>query len=416
MEQPSIPVVQYVEINGMKYPRPTQKVHTSARPRPSETSLTGSSNQKKSEGKIAPYRDNRYTMLLAAKGSYMKKSDLGISETSRAWCTTLLNSAQTVPEDSPFRVDIFEKTCGKIEDRNEARVIQDIARLIVPSAENLATYGARHLDHLIENVDEAWTEGISVEGPRPQPDYSVGFRRSAFTSEQLKRLDPFIGSVFDASFFVATFRMYFLFLTCEVKCGAAALDIADRQNAHSMTLAVRGVVELFRLVERENELHREILAFSISHDHRAVRIYGHYPVIDGDFTAFYRHPIHEFSFTTLDGRDKWTSYKLTKNIYEIWMPTHLKCICSVIDKLPPNVDFEVAQGSELQFPGASGLSRKLSGVLSEPSIVDSGASQDDRELVPIIPQMDTPDTSDISRSQGKEQASLKRPKRKHPVR
>jgi hypothetical protein len=49
--------------------------------------------------------------------------------------------------------------------------------------------------------------------------------------------------------------MYLLFLTYEVKCGAAALDIADRQNAHSITLAVRGIVELFRLVKRENELY-----------------------------------------------------------------------------------------------------------------------------------------------------------------
>ena len=44
---------------------------------------------------------------------------------------------------------------------------------------------------------------------------------------------------------MATYYMYFPFLTCEVKCGAAALDVADRQNAHSMTLAVRGIVELF---------------------------------------------------------------------------------------------------------------------------------------------------------------------------
>jgi len=42
---------------------------------------------------------------------------------------------------------------------------------------------------------------------------------------------------------------------CEVKCGAAPLDIADRQNAHSMTLAVRGIAELFKLVKREKELH-----------------------------------------------------------------------------------------------------------------------------------------------------------------
>ena len=49
--------------------------------------------------------------------------------------------------------------------------------------------------------------------------------------------------------------MYFLFLTCKVKYSAAALDVADQQNAYSMTLAVRAVVELFRLVKREKELH-----------------------------------------------------------------------------------------------------------------------------------------------------------------
>ena len=59
-----------------------------------------------------------------------------------------------------------------------------------------------------------------------------------------------------------------------------------------------------RLVKREKELHREILAFSVSYDHRTVRIYGHYPVIDGKKTTFYRHPIREFSFTELDGKEK----------------------------------------------------------------------------------------------------------------
>lgn len=133
----------------------------------------------------------------------------------------------------------------------------------------------------------------------------------SFTDEQLHKLDPLVGSVFDTSFFVATYRMYFPFLTCEVKCGAAALDIADRQNAHSMTIAVRSVIELYRAVKREKELDREILAFSISHDHRSVRIYGHYPVIDEDKITFYRHPIREFSFVEMDGREKWTTYKFT---------------------------------------------------------------------------------------------------------
>ena len=135
--------------------------------------------------------------------------------------------------------------------------------------------------------------------------------------------------------------MYFPFLTCEVKCGAAALDIADRQNAHSMTLAVRAVVELFRAVKREDEVNQQILAFSISHDHQSVRIYGHYAVVDGKDAKYYRHPIRKFDFTELDGKEKWTSYRFTRNVYDMWMPTHFRRICSAIDELPSGLNFDV---------------------------------------------------------------------------
>ena len=412
MEQSTPPVVQYVEINGIRYPRPIRKLPTSLRRKRSDSSLTESSDQKKRESKSVPYRNTRYPILLEAKGSYMFEFNVDdIPKNFKDLCQQLLKSDQAVPQDSLFRDDLFAKVCQKVQDRNEAMVIQDIARLIVPSAQNLAIRGATHLKHLVESVNEGWRGSIPVEGPRPQPDYSVGFRRSAFTDEQLYRLDPIIGTVFDTSFFVATYRMYFPFLTCEVKCGAAALDIADRQNAHSMTVAVRAVVELFRLVKREKELHREILAFSISHDHRTVRIYGHYPVIEGPKTTFYRHPIHTFDFTALEGKEKWMAYQFTKKVYDLWMPDHFKRMCSVIDQLP-RVDFEVSQGSELQFTEASGLAQELGGLLSEPSNVESAsrASQDDSELAPIIRHTDTPETSI---SQGKNQAALKRPKRKH---
>ncbi|QSS66652.1 hypothetical protein I7I51_02842 [Histoplasma capsulatum] len=136
-----------------------------------------------------------------------------------------------------------------------------------------------------------------------EPDYSVGFRREAFTDGQLQRLQPFVGDLTDTSYFMATFYMYFPFLTCEVKCGAAALDIADRQNAHSTTIAARATVELFKLMKRKKEIDREILTFSVSHDHTAVRIYAHYAVLEGEKTNFYRHPIHKFDFTALDGKE-----------------------------------------------------------------------------------------------------------------
>lgn len=100
-------------------------------------------------------------------------------------------------------------------------------------------------------MTKIWNSAIPVYGPRPQPDYSVGFSRSAFTHEQLEKLMPFVGEIGDSctSFFMGTWYMYFPFLTCEVKCGASALDIADRENAHSMTIAVRAVVELSQICE-----------------------------------------------------------------------------------------------------------------------------------------------------------------------
>jgi hypothetical protein len=156
--------------------------------------------------------------------------------------------------------------------------------------------------------------------------------------------------------------MYFPFLACEIKCGAAALDVADWQNAHSMTLAVRAVVELFRLVKREKEIYWEILAFSVSHDHRLVRIYGHYAVIDGIKTTFYRYPIRTFDFTELDGKEKWTAHSFTKNVYNTWMPTYLKRLRSAIDDLPPELDFDVAPLADLQH---------LSQSLVEPASVES---------------------------------------------
>lgn len=123
----------------------------------------------------------------------MAKSKLGITSESRALCNSLLEKNQPVPENSLFREESFESACQKIRNRNEERVIQDISRLIVPSAESLATLGAIHLEDLVESVNEGWNNSIPLTGTRPQPDYSVGFRREAFTDDQLAKLSPFIG-------------------------------------------------------------------------------------------------------------------------------------------------------------------------------------------------------------------------------
>ena len=84
-----------------------------------------------------------------------------------------------------------------------------------------------------------------------------------------------------------------------------------------MTLIVRGIVELFRTIKREDKVNRKILAFSVSYDYTSVRIYSHYPVIAGNDIKYYRYPISKFDFTALNGKDKWTVYRFTKNVYDI---------------------------------------------------------------------------------------------------
>ncbi|KAH8686626.1 hypothetical protein GQ44DRAFT_780938 [Phaeosphaeriaceae sp. PMI808] len=352
-------------------------------------SSTVPSDQKSRDGKSAPYQQPRYETLLETKGSYMKMDKKGPRKESRILCQKLLNEDQDVPATSRFSDNVFQSTWTRIQGRNEAKVIQDISRLIVPSAEELADFGAEHLTCLVEAVNEGWNNSNPVTKPRPQPDYSVGFEREAFSKEQREKLAPFIGDFIagDQSYFMATYYMYFPFFTCEVKCGAAALDVADRQNAHSMTLAVRAVVELFRLVGREKEVDREILAFSVSHDHRSVRIYGHYAVIDGSNTTFYRYPIHDFSFTALDGKEKWTTYKFTKNVYNKWMPTHFARLVSVIDSLPIGVDFDIPPLQQ-----DSGLSQDLQSYHLSGSFAKSVApTEDDQSQLGLATT--TPDTA-----------------------
>ncbi|OQV09883.1 hypothetical protein CLAIMM_13961, partial [Cladophialophora immunda] len=111
----------------------------------------------------------------------------------------------------------------------------------------------------------------------------------------------------------------------------------------------------------------------------------HYPVIKGKKTTFYRHTIRKFDFTKIESKEKWTAYKFTKSIYDIWMPTHFRRLCSVIDAIPPNIHFEVSEESDLQFPLSSGLSQGL----ESHHLSDTGTIGDD-ELRLLDPQEVTP--------------------------
>jgi hypothetical protein len=61
-----------------------------------------------------------------------------------------------------------------------------------------------------------------------------------------------------------------------------------------MTVALRGIVDLFRKANRASEAHRRALGFSISHDDRSVRIHVHYPDIDSEKPTDYCETIDRF--------------------------------------------------------------------------------------------------------------------------
>ena len=276
-----------------------------------------------------------YEKTLGKVGIYMD-SDLSepVSE-DKAHCDALLVGAQPIPSDSLFHGNRFNYTCKRLRRRNEAMLLRDVTPVVTPSPELLFSYGAKNLEHLVEEINASWYKCLPLiaKGSNPQPDFFAGFQESAFSPTQLRKLEPFIGE-FQLTHFMATEWVLFPFLTCEVKCGQEALNIADRQNAHSASTAVNGVVELYRAVSRQDEVDKRILAFSISHDERNVRIYGHYASIQEDKTTFHRHLVKAFDFTSENGKDRWTAYKFTRNVYDIFAPQHLQRIRAAVDQLP----------------------------------------------------------------------------------
>ena len=64
----------------------------------------------------------------------MNEHELGISDRSKDLCRRMLEKKHAPPENTIFYDEVFDEACRKLRNKNEARIIQDIARLLVPSA------------------------------------------------------------------------------------------------------------------------------------------------------------------------------------------------------------------------------------------------------------------------------------------
>jgi hypothetical protein len=327
--------------------------------RQAEIASTTGSDQRPREEKSAPYKSTLYTTELRRHHIYTH-GRVRATDESRKMCLSFLDSKRATPLDTLFSDEAFQSTCAILQDSNEAKVIAHLTPLLIPSAQGLAIKGLVGIDVqiLAESINEGWNSCIPITKTRPQPDISVGFAEGAFSEAQFDKLQRLSNGSTLQSTYMATYYMFFPFLCGEVKCGAQALDVADRQNLHSMTIAVRGVVQLFALVERQKELDRKILAFSISHDHRMIRIYGHYPVITDEKIEYHRHEIDTFDITARDGERRWEPYMFIGNVLERWVPAHLGALRSVIDDIPKDLDFGVPE-EDLVFPESTGMSQNF---------------------------------------------------------
>jgi hypothetical protein len=323
------------------------------------------------EGLTPPAYSPAYEEVLREAGIYMDEEvEQTISHPSQVLCQVLLNSFFPPPTSSLFAGRSFLLTLDEARHENEARVQRDITPLLVPCASLLYLHD-RILPcrHLSANIQSEWTRVKPLAGPLPVPDYVVGLKRATFTHNEILALH-----YYSASNKPAMFRdgLYFPFLVCEVrinrllnirftdnclkvKRGENGLSIAERQSMHVASVAMNAIMELFkdRAVSQVKELDGEILVFSISHDHETVRIYGHYPRIQGDQIHLHRHLIRGFLLRDQDGKEKWTTYHLVRKMYDHFAPIHLNRIRGAIAKLPVPSGWEPASEDLDSNPGES---------------------------------------------------------------
>ncbi|ETN44772.1 uncharacterized protein HMPREF1541_10442 [Cyphellophora europaea CBS 101466] len=295
------------------------------------TSEGGTESAISRETKYSIYQDGRYPALLESQGSYMRESPSGLLPEELAYCDTLFTDPVTLPAEPLFEASRFRGFLGLLENKSELRICVDLHPRLVPSAELLSLSDHGKFGEIIEGYNDRWNKAILFYKKLPQPDRTVAFRESALTPEQRHRLG-ILPEV--ESYFSVREGMCFPFLTCEVKCGKQALDIADRPNANSMTIATRAMVELYRLTGRVGNAHRRAACFSISHDDKCVRIYAHYAEIDGGEPQYYRHLLRSFDCRDKNGHDRWTTWTFVINVISKFAPRRLSAIRCAIDEIP----------------------------------------------------------------------------------
>ena len=141
--------------------------------------------------------------------------EAAIGPDARELCQILLKATYESPKNSLFEGDLFWKIMNGVRNEGEGRVLRDLQPYIVPSAEILSFRGLLKINYLKETIKILWSNVVSLAGPTPCPDFTVGLLPSAFTELELDKLHRLHNTSDTPSRF--TEDLYFPFFTCEAK-------------------------------------------------------------------------------------------------------------------------------------------------------------------------------------------------------
>ncbi|KAI9889734.1 MAG: hypothetical protein M1814_005033 [Vezdaea aestivalis] len=310
----------------------------------------------------------------AACGVYMEKSSHLLSE-SKKFCDELLNKKHRYVSCVGYPEDKFLNILAHGLFSNETKIQRDIMPRVVPPLEYLRFHGEPDLLSICEEVNAIWYRCEPKGGTIPKPDYTAGLKPEVFTAVETRKLQNYCSPNRP---FLFTANVCFPFLTCEAKSGDQALSRAQSQNINSGSIAVNAIVQLYQAAfgekepERVEALYGDVLAFSVSHDHDSVRIWGHYAIMQNGL-KFYYHEIDAFFLSVRDGQHKNQGYDFTRNVYKEVVPKHLKRIKDAVEQLRDPEDAVEKPGDPEIVEAASSTGQSFD--TSVPSVGRDGDSQ-----------------------------------------
>ncbi|KAF4536853.1 uncharacterized protein LTHEOB_11860 [Lasiodiplodia theobromae] len=258
----------------------------------------------------------------------------GLNEESERWIRDLKGYTPETARNDLFESMPLRLLLRRIDEKSEPGIMQNLQDLVCPVVAKLAAlhFNDDRLGATYDLLDDLWEEQwiklpTVLPGFRgPKPDYCVGFALSAFTEDRKNKID-IIASENKA--LRPTDLVYFPFLTCEAKSWQQSIDFAENQNGHNIFVAVLAMVELFRMANMD--VSGQILAFSISFNHSLVYMHAYYPIINGEKTNICRHSLGTFLLSPGENPDSWRSWRLVRNVYEMWAPDLYNRLCEAID-------------------------------------------------------------------------------------